>query len=111
MWTIRSSEELSKLLEALSPQWKDFIENGGDFTLILKACNTTGRVRKNERINFARNLSDDIEGLTVIAPNRLYIVRGFLGINWEGGIDSEGDDDVWNVYNNDELINTIKNYD
>jgi RHS repeat-associated protein len=105
---IRSASDLNKILIKHSPQWKNFIDKGGKFTLVLKACNTGEKGSQTAGVitnrNFARDLTYDINGLTVIAPNGMYRTAGFLGIYFEVGVKSDNGLDTWNAYYNSILI-------
>ena len=110
---IRTAEDLNKILIQYSSQWKTFVENGSrngaKFTLVLKACNTGEKGAGSlagtvTNMNFAKGLTYDIKGLTVIAPSGMYRTASFFGINFEVGVSNPNGKDTWNAYYNNTLI-------
>lgn len=97
--SIYGAKALDKILKPLSSAWSNFRENGGKFTLVIKACWTGFEADDN---NLAKVLSHQIKGLTVIAPNGPYQAN-FLG--GENVVKQRKYTDTWNVYYNNKLIN------
>ena len=84
-------------------------QNGAKFTLVLKSCFTGSEGNDYNGIgvlsnrNIARDLSNDIKGLTFIAPSGSYNVFNFLNSSYEWGI-MDSENNTWNVYYNGKLI-------
>ena len=97
--SISTAQGLDKILKQNSPAWKNFRQNGGKLTLVLKACNA-GKIG-----GFAQKMSASFKGLTVIGASNLYITETFAGLkNWEVGVEYGN----WNTYYNNKLIKQFK---
>ncbi len=110
---ILDAERLKQVLVNYSLQFKNFLDNnerGAKFTLVLKSCFTGSEGNDYSGIgistnrNIAKDFSQDIKGLTVIAPSGEYVTSSILGIYWESGVNNENGDDTWNTYYNGKLI-------
>lgn len=88
---IKTAKELNSVLMKRSPAWRNFRNNKGKLTLVLKACGT-GADRQD---GFARLMSDSFEGLNVIAPTKYFQARSFLWYSWDNGVIDGG---TWNLY-------------
>ncbi|QBZ98881.1 DUF6443 domain-containing protein [Flavobacterium sangjuense] len=98
--TIETPEAFDEILKEQSPAWKNFRENGGKLTLVIKGCST------GVEGGIAQQFSDFFEGLTVIGATNRYSAKSFAGvISWETGVINGGN---WNVYYNNTLVNTFK---
>ena len=118
---------ISSLLYFRSETWRNFIDNGGKLTLVLKSCQT-GQMKKDGSKNIAQNFSNEFKGLTVIAPTDYWHIKpsfdapypnngqqnnGTWNFNknwvipsWNQGWIDDGvkDNGTWNFYYNGNLI-------
>ena len=90
---VTSASKISDLLYDRSPSWRNFRDNGGKLTLVLKSC-TTGQIQKSGAKNIAQSLSQEFNGLTVIAPSDYWHIQP----TYDGGFPKQGlqDNGTWN---------------
>jgi RHS repeat-associated protein len=98
---IKSSADLDNVLMERSPSWRNFRQNGGKLTLVLKACGTGANVNNG----FAKQLSSSFKGLNVIGPSKYFQAASFLWYSWDNGVKDNG---TWNLFYSGKNIRSFK---
>ena len=91
---ISTAEQFDSFMSEISPDWKDYKENGSEVTVSLMACNCAGEFGSSEKwneeieTNFAKKLSEKFKDITVVGFDGKIVANGtYTDSNKNGKID------------------------